>query len=70
MTKKDDAPHSLDIQIASIKRDLAQWLNQTRSPAQSPAATIALLETALDQYLADRTGGAADLAPAAAAALT
>jgi hypothetical protein len=65
MRKRSSTQHSLETQVA-IKRDLAQWLDQTRSPAQRAATIIALLETALDQYLADRTSTATDLAPAAA----
>src|SRR5690348_11688315 len=69
MNKKDGTQRSLETQVASVKRDLVQWLDQIRCSASGAALTIALLEIALDQYLAGRTGSAADLAPTAADAL-
>jgi predicted DNA-binding ribbon-helix-helix protein len=57
---------AMDVQVASIKRDLAQWLDQRRGPRDSTATIIALMETTCDHYLAARTHTASDLAPAAA----
>jgi hypothetical protein len=37
--------------VAEIKRDLTQWLDQTRDPSESAPVSIALLETACDRYL-------------------
>jgi hypothetical protein len=57
---------AVDVQAAATKRDLAQWLDQNRGTGDSAATTIALMETAFDQYLAGRTQTLSDLAPAAA----
>jgi hypothetical protein len=46
------------------KQNLAQWLDG--NPSNTRATGIALLETALDRYLAERTSEASDLATAAA----
>ena len=37
--------------MAEIKRDLAQWLDQTRDSSESAPLSIALIETAFDRYL-------------------
>ena len=58
---------ALDCHVADAKRDLALWLDQRPRPDDRMAVTIALLETALDRYLAERTADQADLPPAAAA---
>jgi hypothetical protein len=46
---------SFETRVASIKRDLAQWLDQ--EPAHRQETTIALLETTFDRYLASRPRG-------------
>ncbi len=46
------------------KQNLAQWLDG--NPSNTRATGIALLETTLDRYLAERTSEASDLATAAA----
>jgi hypothetical protein len=66
MTQKTATPPALDAElaeniatikrgvqakVAEIKRDLAQWLDQTRHPSESAPVSIALLETACDRYL-------------------
>jgi hypothetical protein len=50
--------------VTTIKRNLAQWLDA--NPSNSTATRIALLETAFDGYLAERTSEASDLGTAAA----
>ena len=52
--------------FAGMKRDLAQRLDQKRGAKDSTAIRLALLEVALDRYLAERTADLADLLPAAA----
>jgi hypothetical protein len=66
MTQKTATPPALDAElaeniaaikrgvqakVAEIKRDLAQWLDQTRQPSESAPVSIALLETACDRNL-------------------
>jgi hypothetical protein len=53
-----------EARVAEFKRDLAEWLDA--NPSHDTAIRIALLETALDRYLAERTSAASDLASAAA----
>ena len=55
-----------DVQAAVAKRDLAQWLDQSPGPRDSTVIRIALLETALDRYLAERAATESGLASAAA----
>jgi hypothetical protein len=55
---------TFEADITAIKRDLAQWLDA--HPSNSTATPIALLETALDCYLAGRTSETSDLTTAAA----
>jgi hypothetical protein len=50
--------------VAAVKRGLAQWLDAY--PSNSTATPIALLETAFDLYLAQRTSAESDLASTAA----
>src|ERR1700757_4928689 len=50
---------TVDFQVAGMKRGLAQWLGQKCGAKHSTAIQMALLEVALDRYLAER---AADLA--------
>jgi hypothetical protein len=57
---------AIDFQVAVLKRDLAQWLEQRPEPRDSTVIRIALLETALDRYLAERAADIADLPPVAA----
>ena len=57
---------TVDFQVAGMKRDLAQWLDQKCGAKDSTAIRMALLEVALDRYLAERTADLADLPPAAA----
>jgi hypothetical protein len=57
---------AIDFQVAAIKRDLAQWLHQRQGPTDSTTIRIALLETALERYLAEHTNSVSDLAAAAA----
>ena len=57
---------AIDVQVAATKRDIAQWLDQKPGQKDSTVIRIALLETALDRYLAERTATAAHLPPAAA----
>ena len=52
---------TVDFQVAAVKRDLAQWLDQRRGAKDGSAIRMALLETALDRYLAERTADPADL---------
>ena len=52
------------VRVARLAGDLAQWLDQ--NPRDSTVIRIALLETALDRYLAERAATASG--PAAAAA--
>jgi hypothetical protein len=55
---------AIDVQVAATKRDLAQWLDQKPGPKDSTVIRIALLETALDRYLAERAATAPRLAAA------
>jgi hypothetical protein len=57
---------TIDVQAAVTKRDLAQWLDQSPGPRDSTVIRIALLETALDRYLAERAATVSGLASAAA----
>jgi hypothetical protein len=57
---------TFEADVAAVKRGLAQWLDS--HPSNSTATPIALLETAFDHYLAQRTTEESDLASAAAAA--
>jgi hypothetical protein len=59
---------AIDAEVAAIKRDLALWLDQRR-PKDANAARFALLETAFDRYIEERTATTADLPAAAADAL-
>jgi hypothetical protein len=58
---------TLEAGVAAVKRDLAQWLDEHRP--DHTATRIALLETALDRYLAEETDTASDLARAAASVI-
>jgi hypothetical protein len=58
--------HGVEVQVGSIRRELALWLEQTRRSSQSTATTIALLETAFDHYLADHAHTGSDLGAASA----
>jgi hypothetical protein len=42
----------VEARVADIKRDLAQWIDETTSSAEHTPVSIALLETAIDRYLA------------------
>jgi hypothetical protein len=53
-----------EARVAEFKRDLAERLDA--NPSHDTAIRIALLETALDRYLAERTSAASDLVSAAA----
>jgi hypothetical protein len=53
-----------EARVAEFKRDLAEWLDA--NPSHDAAIRIALLETALDRYLAERTSASSDLSSAAA----
>jgi iron-sulfur cluster repair protein YtfE (RIC family) len=55
---------TFEADVAAVKRALAQWLDA--HPSNSTATPIALLETAFDRYLAERTSAESDLASAAA----
>jgi hypothetical protein len=55
---------SFEADVATIKSDLTQWLDEHVS--NSTASTTALLETAFDRYLAERTTAVSDLSSAAA----
>ena len=55
---------TFDADVAAVKRGLAQWLDA--HPSNSTATPIALLETAFDRTLAERTTVEFDLASAAA----
>ena len=66
---KSGGKRGIQIKLAAVKRGLAQWLDQTSLSEETAPTTIALLETALDGYLAERAPRASDLAPAAANAL-
>jgi hypothetical protein len=57
---------TVDFQVAGMKRDLAQWLDQKCGAKDSTAIRMALLEVALDRYLAERAADLADLPPVAA----
>ena len=57
---------AIDVQVAATKRDIAQWLDQKPGAKDSTVMRIALLETALDRYLAERAATASGLAAAAA----
>ncbi len=59
----------IDIQVAAVKRDLAQWLDQKYGSGHRAAIQIALLETAFDRHLADRAAVPSELHAAAADAL-
>jgi hypothetical protein len=39
------------IRVDEIKTNLAQWLDESTTPADHAAASVALLETAFDHYL-------------------
>ena len=53
--------HVINSTVVAIKRDLAQWLDQ-RTPENSKDIRLALLETAFDRFLEERTATASDLA--------
>jgi hypothetical protein len=55
---------TFEADVAAVKRGLAPWLDAY--PSNSTATPIALLETAFDLYLAQRTSAKSDLAAAAA----
>ena len=57
---------TVDFQVAAMKRDLPQWLGQRCAAKDATAIRMALLEVALDRYLAERAADPADLPPAAA----
>jgi hypothetical protein len=59
---------TVDFRVAGMKRNLAQWLDQKCGAKDSTAIRMALLEVALDRYLAERTADLADLPPVAAEA--
>jgi hypothetical protein len=59
----------IDLGTAEAKRDLAQWLDQMPNVKDPAVITVALLETALDRYLAARAGTSSALSEAAADAL-
>ena len=42
----------VEARVADIKRDLAQWIDETTSSADHTPVSIALLETAIDRYFA------------------
>lgn len=42
----------VEARAGEIKRELVQWLDQTRHPSESVPISIALLEIAFDRYLA------------------
>ena len=54
---------TFDADVAAVKRGLAQWLDA--HPSNRTATPIALLETAIDRTLAERTTEVSDLAAAA-----
>ena len=60
--------HAIDLTVPAIKHDLAQWLDQ-RAPENSRDIRLALLETAFDRFLEERSAKTSDLAAAAADAL-
>jgi hypothetical protein len=55
---------TFEADVAAVKRGLAQWLDA--HPSNSTATPIALLETAIDRTLVERTTEVSDLAVAAA----
>jgi hypothetical protein len=57
--------HAMDSSVAAIKGDLAHWLDQ-RGSENSTAIWAALIETAFDRLLEERTAKTSDLAAAAA----
>jgi hypothetical protein len=59
----------IEAKVADIKHNLAQWLDDTARSSEGTAITIALLETALDQYLVEHTAAESEVASAAADAL-
>jgi hypothetical protein len=59
----------IDLETAAAKRDLARWLDQMPNVKDPTVITVALLETALDRYLAERAGSSSTLSAAAADAL-
>jgi hypothetical protein len=56
----------VEARVAEIKRDLAQWLDQTATPADYTPVSIALLELAFERYLAidDNAADVSDLVQA------